>query len=362
MLAVALIVAIYGVIWQQAASKFEQHLLCLIDDVKKHDGDITYDDLKVQGFPFRLAANLKNPMMTKNKVTSTVVKVDGNIWIQTSIFNMTKVRYSTQGVTQLSSSLDQANTTTHKPSWLLTTSHIEGDMDLWHQGFNRAATVTLKDVHMTFGEIQATVEDIRLMNFQTQLPTHLKVQLTATNIAPNLKHQAPFSQKIDQLMLSMRFDLEAPAEITTSHHLLEALAHHGGTLEVEEARLQWGKLDVQGNGTLTLDTAKQPLASMHVKIQGLDLVLAQLVQLKHIDPYIPSLAQTVLLPFKVASQKADASPQYNIPISLQEGRVSVASFPLLNIPKIDWSSLMSSTSPIESPSVRTTTSKFVNIP
>ena len=170
LLAVAITAVAYSVIWRQAASKFEQYLMGMIDDFKKHGADIAYDYLTVKGFPFKLVATLKNPQITKNNLGSVLIKVDGNILVQTSIFGMTKLKYSTQGVTQFSYLLDKA----HKPSWLLTAQHLDGEIDLWRQGFNRTAAMTLRDVQMISGDNQAIVENICINNFQTQLPTHLR--------------------------------------------------------------------------------------------------------------------------------------------------------------------------------------------
>lgn len=334
----------YGFVWQRAARKFEQKIIHLLDNFKNHQCDIKYDRLVVVGFPFKLIAKLKNPVFIKDKVGLALIKVDGNIRAQTSVFGFKKLNFSTHGVTHISYNIKAANS-----PLTLVTHQIEGEIDLWRKGLNRVASITLGHVDMTLEKTHIMAEKIVLENFQTHLPTHLKVQMTASNIMLGLKLHAPFDQRIDYLGLRARFDLPDPIEIKNLSTLLDALAHQGGTFELEETDIQWGNLNVHGNGTLTLDTAKQPLVSMMITLQGLDLALAQLVDLKFIKPYVPGIAQAVLLPFKVAGTPIDKLSTYKIPLSLQEGQLSVASFSLLKLPKIDWISALSFEKSLKSP-------------
>ncbi|MGI4852170.1 MAG: DUF2125 domain-containing protein [Janthinobacterium lividum] len=321
----------YGFVWKRAARKFEQKIVCLLEDLKNHQCDVKYDRLAIVGFPFKLMAKLKNPIFIKDKVGLSLIKVEGNIRAQASVFNFKKLSFSTHGVTHVSYQFNAPY-----PVLTLTTQQLEGDIDLWRTGLNRAAKITLGHVDLTLGEQQVKAEKIVVENFQIKMPTHLKTEMTASNIEHGFKLQAPFDQRIEHLGIRTRFDLEDQVDIKNLGNLLEALAHQGGIFELEHSDLQWGKLKLQGIGTLTLDAVKQPLASTSVVIQGLEQVLTQLVDLKLIKPYVPGIAMAVLSPFKVESVDASELPIYKIPLSLQDGQVSVASFPLVKIPQVDW--------------------------
>ena len=125
----------YSLFWQHAAHKFEYKVISLLDDLKSHQCEIKYDRLAIVGFPFKLVAKLKNPTFIKDKIGLASIKVEGNIRAQTSLFNYEKLNFSTRGVTHLNYRLDIP-----QKSLTMTMQHVEGDIDLWRTGLNRAAS------------------------------------------------------------------------------------------------------------------------------------------------------------------------------------------------------------------------------
>ena len=143
----------------------------------------------------------------------------------------------------------------------------------------------------------------------------------------------PFSRSIP----SLRLDVDLVGEIVPGR-LSEALNDwraNGGTLEVRRFLFDWPPLKVAGDGTLALDQSLQPIAAFSTRISGFGETLDALVaggQMSSDD------AQGAMLVLNLLAQRpaTGAAPEISVPMSVQDRRLSVGPFDVMDVPAISW--------------------------
>lgn len=109
----------------------------------------------------------------------------------------------------------------------------------------------------------------------------------------------------------------------------------GGTLRIRHIALAWGPLDLTGGGTLALDQQLQPTGSGNARIVGYAETLDRLAENGVISHSAATAAKAVLS--LLAQQPADgAQPDVDVPLSVQDRKLSMHAIPLLRLPEIAW--------------------------
>ena len=106
----------------------------------------------------------------------------------------------------------------------------------------------------------------------------------------------------------------------------------GGALQVNTLQLDDGALQASASGTAGLDPALQPVLDLTARVQGYRTALDRLSQAGVIQASAAVAAKAVL---GLLSGPGPGAPAI-LPIRIAEGVVSVAGFPLLRVPPIDW--------------------------
>jgi len=102
---------------------------------------------------------------------------------------------------------------------------------------------------------------------------------------------------------------------------------NGGILDVQDMNLIWGKTQLSGNGTLTLDEQNYPLGAFSSKITGFNELLALLGKSKNIDKQ--SLRTAAMALNLISKEDENGSRYLEIPVSLQDRAVFAGPFKLL---------------------------------
>jgi hypothetical protein len=108
----------------------------------------------------------------------------------------------------------------------------------------------------------------------------------------------------------------------------------GGTIEVDNLRLEWGGLGVSANGTLALDRQLQPIAAFSGGIEGFDAILNALVAADQMTPEQASLVGIALT--MLARPGTDGKPQITAPFTIQNGKMYLGPARLGAAPRIVW--------------------------
>lgn len=115
---------------------------------------------------------------------------------------------------------------------------------------------------------------------------------------------------------------------------LAAWRNEGGTVEVQYARLHWGSLLVDANGTLALDQAMQPEGAFTAEITGQDAAVDLAVvsgALRQSDAAIVKAVLDVL-----AKPGPDGQKAITVPLTVQNSRVFLGPAAIGRVPLIAW--------------------------
>ena len=108
----------------------------------------------------------------------------------------------------------------------------------------------------------------------------------------------------------------------------------GGTIEVDNLRLEWSGLGVTANGTLALDRQLQPMATFSGGIEGFGAILDALVAADRMTPEQASLVQIALT--TLAKPGSDGKPQITAPFTIENGKMYLGPARLGSAPRIAW--------------------------
>ena len=133
---------------------------------------------------------------------------------------------------------------------------------------------------------------------------------------------------------SLEASLPGPAPAPRAPDLA-AWRDAGGVARIDAARLQWGALTADASGTASLDRSLQPLADLRVALTGQDAALDQAVARGLIQARAATAVRAVLTLLARASP-APGSPAGALPVSVRDGTVSLAGFPVARFPAVAW--------------------------
>jgi hypothetical protein len=108
----------------------------------------------------------------------------------------------------------------------------------------------------------------------------------------------------------------------------------GGTVELDNLRLRWGDMEINGSGTLALDNDLQPIGGFSGGVAGFDQLLNALVasgKVKASDARVARLALAML-----AKAGPDGRPEISTSLTIQNGEMYLGPAKLGPAPRIDW--------------------------
>ena len=115
---------------------------------------------------------------------------------------------------------------------------------------------------------------------------------------------------------------------------LAAWRDDGGTLDVTRLALAWGPLQFAGDGTLALDAENRPMGAATARIAGYGETIDALAQSGAIQPTVGALMKVALNFLARVDPLAGNRSVVAVPISAQDGFVSVERFKLFRIPPL----------------------------
>ncbi len=160
-----------------------------------------------------------------------------------------------------------------------------------------------------------------------------RMQVGASGVAPPTVVRLPLAPLIDRVALEIQIKgMLAPSPWPES---LSTWRDAGGTIELAGVRLEYGPLAVEGNGTLALDRANQPIGAMSLDVHGLPATLDALQARGMINP---ATAQSLGLLLGTLAPGADRyhTDAVRIPLTLQDHVLAAGPVPIARLPILSW--------------------------
>ncbi len=166
-----------------------------------------------------------------------------------------------------------------------------------------------------------------------RLTPELRFTLVAEGVNAPALARLPLGNTLQRVLLEARLVGDFPLE-----NVLETLGawrDRGGTLELDKVVIRYGQLGVQAGGTLALDRNLQPIGALTARIEGFLGAIDALREAGIIRPRDAAMAKLVL--GALAKRPAGGGPRaLNLPLSVQDRKLSAGPVPLMEIPEIRW--------------------------
>ena len=315
--------------YEYASQGLENAFLEYIKTEKDEGTLISYEDYSIHKGILNLALIIRNPSLEAPETWVEKASLQGDLKIQISLLSPQTIQFFSHGKTQI---FWKSPDPSHPIS--LESSAFQGQTSLTEFG-----RLDKTDVEFTQGQL--FLEDGKKPLLSTDGGTvafkkihesrKFKFHLTSKNIVLNPEIKSPFGSTIEDL------ELEASISDLESHRnfkdFLQGWFDASGTAEVKNFKFKWGTLDIDSQGTFTVDENLQPLIALTAKVKNMDSILQALVEKKLISQKSVPLVKLVLA--GIGSRIEDHS-LYKVSLTLQEGELSLGPVPLLRGLTIKW--------------------------
>jgi hypothetical protein len=145
----------------------------------------------------------------------------------------------------------------------------------------------------------------------------------------------PFASTIRAARLDLALRGERAARGTPAERVA-AWRESGGVLEVLRLELDWAPLRVDGDGTMALDARNRPQAALALRIAGHQDLLDILVRTRRLAAPQAAIFRGLAAGMS-RPNPATGRAEIVVPVTAQDGRLSIAGFPVTALPPIPLS-------------------------
>ena len=329
--AFGLLCVVYTVFWFVVAGRIESELDRLPEEAAKHGLDLAWAGRKVAGFPFRLGVALD-----RLTLTADAAKV-GWSWRAPEVRAVTlpyayrHINLAVTGPQALSYKLDGQPVELTLSSDLTQASYVL--VDGAPVGRISLDLSKLAITGSSVGMAQLPLSGAEKLQIYTRPadanPSEMDVALRGRTVVlgPSFANRV-FGAVLDEISLAGRFQ-------PTPHALLEgrvedwrqeliAYTEAGGKLQIREARLTWGELNLAADGQLSLDRRQRLVGSLKVAVEEPEKLLDFLKEvgvLKGSGGLLGSLSLGL-------AQPQTGKNRIALPLAFREGKVFLGPIPL----------------------------------
>lgn len=312
-IALALVLAFgaYAGIWQIYSKKFEKHIETQLAEIQTKGFDVSFDNLKIKGFPFGYDVIVTNLEIKRG--TEFRTWVDGKITFSAKFWKPQEISSVAGGTHHLEvDDLSAQGNGFVLKSFTLDPMRFEFFYD------NLLVRIAGKEVL----KVDQLEYDIDLTPKDERDTASVRIRLEALE-ADELKG-SPLGPKIEHVVFEG--SLKGGFKGDTTEERAKYWYDNDGEFVIKEFSLKWGEASAKGDGDLTLDDKLQPLGAFSATFQGLDTA---------VDAYEKAgkLNKTKAALLKLGLRAAHGT---KISITVQDRKLLLASIPVLDLPEIVW--------------------------
>ncbi len=332
------------VAWRYASNAFREGIEAWAE-ARRADGMlVSYGAVTMQGFPFRLQAVIRDPVISKpvprppwEGGPDLDWELRGNeVVAGIRPWNPRRVELRFPGTNQITVPVGARGTTVFAAA-----SRASGKFEFDSEGVPTAADLYLQDFDMLSEDGEESVSmsraEISGVTHAASTPAHQSAtfELAASGKGINLPAQleAPLGRFINAVELQASLMGVLPAGDLTE--AAKAWRDDGGTIEIHRLHLEWGPLVIEAGGTLALDAALQPIAGLSAIVRGHAETIDALVAGGVVQHNDGETAKQVL-GLLAKSPKAGGPPELTVPLTLQNGWIYVGPVALARVSQIYW--------------------------
>ncbi len=321
-----LVLAGYAVWWYLLAEQTRAHIDAWFEDVRAAGHEAQYDDLQIVGFPSQIALEIQNfqfnhangewritlPYAKAHGIPWQLDRVEGHIGVPINIEH-------TRG--------------TRTDSYVVSSAANSFNVMLDNPGI---FAFEMSELNVTGSTISQPIMMKTFMGTLGGGDTDLFLQssIKAAGIRLSDPELSPFGEEIASLEVDIDVDVR-PSSASSLPQELDIWRRDGGAIEVRRLSVRHGVLGLDGDGTITLDRNLQPEGAFSASVSGFNPAVDALIAQGLVPKAEGQLAKAALGLF--AKAPSGGGPKtIDIPLTVQEGRLSAGPFPLMRIPRIYW--------------------------
>jgi hypothetical protein len=313
-LSLVLAFAAYAGVWHLYSKKFEKHIEEKLVEVQSKGFDVSFDHLKITGFPFGYDVSVTNLEIKRGKVFRTWV--DGVITFSAKIWKPQEISSVAGGTHHL----EFDDFVAQGQGFILRSFTIDPmrfEFFYDHMVVKSAAKEVLKAKELEFDL------DFTPKNEADNASLRLRLEELETD---QLK-DSPLGPKIEHVILDA--GLKGKVEGDTNLERAKSWYNNDGVLDVKEFSFQWGETTANGDGTFTLDENLQPLGSFSAAFTGLNEAVDAYEKAGQLDKRKATMLKAGFNLFHSAAGS-------KISVTLQNRKLSLGAISLVEIPEINW--------------------------
>jgi len=319
----------YTAFWFIVAGKLKTGLKEWAQSARDQKIEASWRGLRVSGFPFAFRVE-----MTEAALRDEAINPPAEIRMPLLSGSTRPWRFRVWQLTA-PQGFNLAAGTEEKPVAKLTARAAEGAVSAAAEG---GATIWLS---LDEGRL-ATSEEVgaRQAHVWLILPSRTPETHTENNlaVAADLREvtvpqaPSPFRNLVDEFA----FGLTVKGAIASGPARQAAAAWRdaGGTAELDNFALRWGRLAITGSGTLALDNDLQPIGGFSGAVEGYEELMNALVAAGRMKPSDARLARIALA--MLAKTGPDGRPAIGTSFTIQNGQMFLGPAKLGPAPKITW--------------------------
>ena len=334
-------VVLYSIYWYAFAENLKENITSFLLDQVREGVDVSFEQIEVVGYPTTFRIIMSSPSLAAKSVFQSHLGVSWR-WkgaraiAEVKPWNFNKVSLNLSGDHEV-----LIDTFKGHHEYTGSIAGLIVDLGLHEDGMPATARLFGTDLEFTYGDTKNTfsTKKFRLMaerlfsdNFSSKIPT-LNIQFDLEELNFDGTGALPFGDVIKRLSTSIKVfgKIRSPFDILS----LKNWSGDGGIIEFESIDGDYGPIEFNANGTLTLDDKLQILAAFSTKVRGINVAIDRLTQAQIIQPSDAAMAKIFLSIFS-KNLSDNGSLFVTLPLNIQNGQLSVHHIKLLNVPKIDW--------------------------
>ena len=340
-LCLGMLVVLYSIYWYAFAENLKENITSFLLDQVREGVDVSFEQIEVVGYPTSFRIIMSSPSLAAKSVFQSHLGVSWR-WkgaraiAEVKPWNFNKVSLNLSGDHEV-----LIDTFKGHHEYTGSIAGLIVDLGLHEDGMPASARLIGTGLQFTYGHTKNNIstKKIRLMaerlfsdNFSSKIPT-LNIQFDLEELNFDGTGALPFGDVIKRLSTRIKVfgKIRSPFDILS----LKNWSGDGGIIEFESIDGDYGPIEFNANGTLTLDDKLQILAAFSTKVRGINVAIDRLTQAQIIQPSDAAMAKIFLSIFS-KNLSDNGSPFVTLPLNIQNGQLSIHHVKLLNIPKIEW--------------------------
>ena len=334
-------VVLYSIYWYAFAENLKENITSFLLDQVREGVDVSFEQIEVVGYPTTFRIIMNSPSLAAKSVFQSHLGVSWR-WkgaraiAEVKPWNLNKVSLNLSGDHEV-----LIDTFKGRHEYTGSIAGLIVDLGLHEDGMPATARLFGTDLEFTYGDTKNTLstKKFRLMaerlfsdNFSSKIPS-LNIQFDLEELNFDGTGVLPFGDVIKLLSTRIKVfgKIRSPFDILS----LKNWSGDGGIIEFESIDGDYGPIEFNANGTLTLDDKLQILAAFSTKVRGINVAIDRLTQAQIIQPSDAAMAKIFLSIFSKNSPD-NGSLFVTLPLNIQNGQLSIHHIKLLNVPKIEW--------------------------